>query len=1534
MYKKIRLIPVLIILIFCFALPLNASNFSLENVNSYLKKGSTEDLMDIIRKKPLTQANFDLFYDSILGYDSNAPRKTGAVVLVKQAILKKQLDYWFKDMPEQLSIKFIKNTFAVVSIIYKNDIPGAIKIIEKLSVEKATEYAINWLFQNKVKIGTGELTYSFPSYKGNWQDIKIQYIIAYHSTQQDKGEIVAEFYSKDLIEPPIGKGGLNNIDWANSTPWPWDYWLENESNRDNDGKIEPFILRIKGYVTEKDPPLLAIPGINDYTTYSRNDNECNLTLEVDFDNLVPEIENSDFILANPPSETSFKKEIINILLEKVRSKGKFVKDFTLEKANNVKNATVNFFDKFMSSFSKSNSGADISQEIIDDSSWQIPLSSPTLDIETTEEEVSEMQEQVEQEIQEILKKENLEESDRERLASLEKMREQLEYIEKTLLEMRKKLEEFLAKQKPEKELLVCSVSDSKYTPERNKIIFNEIAWMGTKNSSNDEWMELKNISKNTIDMHNWQIMDKAGLEDNTKGINIVFEDAIISSNGFFLLERTDDTSVPNVTADLIYTGALNNTNEALYLFDENCQLQDKIEAIPTWGYGSNSSKATMERKTDLSWQTSESSDGTPNTNNSSGSSSENEETTDTEDDDTNNNDQNTNTASTGGSSSSSTTPPPVFYPILINEIMYNLDGSDDGREWIEIFNNANISVDLTNWKLYEDGTNHGLNIVQGANVLLSNQYAVIVDDKNEFLKDFPSYSGTILNSSFALSNDTEELIIKNQDLFIDNLSYSSVWGANGDGNSLQKITPNLYSNNSNNWKPAPPTPGTINIFPTTTLASTTVATTISTSTTATSTTVTSTSNYSALDVVVNEIAWMGTQANYTDEWIELYNNSNQEINLNNWIIAWEQGTSTNSIDLTDSISAYGFYLLERTASTTISSIQENQVYSGSLGNDGENIKLIDPSSNLIDEIDCSNKWFAGDNDTKQTMERINPHTTGNNPNNWANNNIYKTNGLDADNVPILGTPREINSVFSTLHPSPVPNFSIDQEKSKYNNTVLAWSTSTDPDTLEKDISYIIYWDKQEINNQNANTTSTTALSTSTATTTLTIANLDYNSIYYFGIRAFDGKNYSSLSTSTSYNTPLPAITDLNAGISAIRKAIDLFWTSNGAKNYIIKRAEKEITENTISTEKITWEQADFVSTSSATTIGKIENFIVKDLNPEKTYYFAIRSINTADVISEISNLSKSKATSGFQDNGNGTITDLYTNLIWVKDGKSLSSNNGTTSIWKETISFIDNLNSTTTGGFAGHSDWRLPNFKELASIIDYSKNSPIINQDYFPNTKSAKYWTSNKIDLSIQAYTGSNPYRIYSVDFNDGYIDYYDWGGGYVGSQPELPYYHIRLVRNLKITSQNILSSTGLQGNPSTVCRAGYTDNGDETITDNCTNLMWIKGGNRTLIGVESNYPLSSKPKTISWKDAFNFCNNLNTAGYNDWRLPNIIEIINTSNKNGSDILPWESAYSGYYWSSTLSNEDIWITGNGYHAGKVQTSSKSSNLYIQCLRNN
>ncbi len=112
----------------------------------------------------------------------------------------------------------------------------------------------------------------------------------------------------------------------------------------------------------------------------------------------------------------------------------------------------------------------------------------------------------------------------------------------------------------------------------------------------------------------------------------------------------------------------------------------------------------------------------------------------------------------------------------------------------------------------------------------------------------------------------------------------------------------------------------------------------------------------SLEVIINEIAWMGTKTSYNDEWIELYNNSDSPINLEGWILKTADGAP--KINLTGTIAAKSFYLLERTDDNTVPGISADQIYTGALGNSGENLELYDNSGNLIDSLNCSSGWFV------------------------------------------------------------------------------------------------------------------------------------------------------------------------------------------------------------------------------------------------------------------------------------------------------------------------------------------------------------------------------------------------------------------------------------------------------------------------------------------------------------------------------------------------------------------------------------------------
>ena len=132
------------------------------------------------------------------------------------------------------------------------------------------------------------------------------------------------------------------------------------------------------------------------------------------------------------------------------------------------------------------------------------------------------------------------------------------------------------------------------------VVINEIAWMGTEVSANGEWLELKNNTNAEIDLTNWRLE----ADDGSPKISLV---GTIEVNGFFILERTSDDTLPLITASQIYTGALSNTGEWLKLYDSQNNIIDQINAAEAWPAGDNLTKQTLERITTDSWQTSTSS---------------------------------------------------------------------------------------------------------------------------------------------------------------------------------------------------------------------------------------------------------------------------------------------------------------------------------------------------------------------------------------------------------------------------------------------------------------------------------------------------------------------------------------------------------------------------------------------------------------------------------------------------------------------------------------------------------------------------------------------------------------------------------------------------------------------------------------------------------------------------------------------------------------------------------------------------------------
>ena len=267
------------------------------------------------------------------------------------------------------------------------------------------------------------------------------------------------------------------------------------------------------------------------------------------------------------------------------------------------------------------------------------------------------------------------------------------------------------------------------TPSRQGAILNEVAWMGTVTSANDEWLELKNISGAMLDIAGWQLLDQG------EQIKITFPSGSkIPASGYMLLERTDDSSVPNITADLIYKNVLSDKNEGLRLFNAQCALIDEVLAAPDWPAGNAINRLTMERDTSgFGWHSTTQYGGTPRRENSapapavqmsSGGSTPTPATTAPTEE----------TASTSTPPTSSAVSAATH--VVISEIQAGIDG-DAAAEFIELYNPTDQPVDLSGWELRKR-TSAGTE----SNLVDDAAFAGIIPAKSFFLIASPTYAGS------------------------------------------------------------------------------------------------------------------------------------------------------------------------------------------------------------------------------------------------------------------------------------------------------------------------------------------------------------------------------------------------------------------------------------------------------------------------------------------------------------------------------------------------------------------------------------------------------------------------------------------------------------------------------------------------------------------------------------------------------------------------------------------------------------------------
>ena len=200
------------------------------------------------------------------------------------------------------------------------------------------------------------------------------------------------------------------------------------------------------------------------------------------------------------------------------------------------------------------------------------------------------------------------------------------------------------------------------------------------------------------------------------------------------------------------------------------------------------------------------------------------------------------------------------------------------------------------------------------------------------------------------------------------------------------------------------------------------------------------------------------------------------------------------------------------------------------------------------------------------------------------------------------------------------------------------------------------------------------------------------------------------------------------------------------------------------------------------------------------------------------------STMSYEDNGNKTITDLHTGLMW----QQVPSSSGYT--WQQAVDYCNSLE------LGGYTDWRMPSCKELYSISNFATGWPYLNTTYFHLangvTKDEQYWSSNYY-VGVTVEGGSK--AAFGVNHVTGHIKAYAAESfGPAGGKK------VRAVRG---------DDYGVND---------FVTTGNGTITDNSTGLMWAQtdGGEK-----------------MDWANALVYAENSSLAGYSDWRLPNVKEL-------------------------------------------------------------
>jgi beta-lactamase superfamily II metal-dependent hydrolase len=601
-------------------------------------------------------------------------------------------------------------------------------------------------------------------------------------------------------------------------------------------------------------------------------------------------------------------------------------------------------------------------------------------------------------------------------------------------------------------------------PDDVKIVFSEVFYDTPGTDADEEWIELYNNSPVTIDVGGWKITDNNGA-----GASYTIPTSTTIAAGTYITIAADSIGFTNLygyNADVYgYIPALNNDGDALILKDKSGNVKDEIGweggstgGLPVgWGSSTEPSASTgytivrtdpmVDTDTYADWST-DPDNGFPQT---------------------------------------QVLSDPDQQKVVFSEIFYDTPGYDSEEEWIELYNNTAVGLDIGGWTI-TDNNGLGATYTIPANTVIAPYTHLTIATDNTGFNALYGYDADLSGSIPALNNDGDTLILKDDESRIkDKVAWEGGatggipdgWGSTSlpsapTGSSVVRTDPAVDTDTYADWSTAPNN-GNPQI---------------------------------QSRVVVSEVLYDTPGTDSLEEWIELYNNSPFSVDIGGWKITDNNGLGATVVIPAGETIASGTYYTLAVDSTGFYNLYGYQadLYAAipALNNDGDTLILKDSYGTVKDAV----AWEGG--------------ATGGIPDGWGSTSlpsastgytVVRTDStVDTDTyadwttAPNNGDPQTQGSGPDTTPPviSDVQATSITQD-----SAVIQWTTDEASDSVV------------EYGTSSGNYTHSSSDSAMVTAHAVSLSGLTASTTYYYRVKSTDASNNTATSTEYQFTTEDP-----------------------------------------------------------------------------------------------------------------------------------------------------------------------------------------------------------------------------------------------------------------------------------------------------------------------------------------------------------------------------------------------------------------------------